>query len=191
MPAANETVTADFEAIPYTVTSYTDETRGSVTADTATATAGQTVTLTVVENEGYKLDVDSLKVTYGDEGVIVPSGSGPYIFTMPGEDVTVEAALEAKTEVEIGLKLGADGILVSDEPVTISKSGADNTFTAQVKDDNDYSDITWYLGAAKIDGPASITINAASYNPGKYELRVLATKDSVLYSASIAFTVTE
>jgi hypothetical protein len=95
MPAANVTVQAGFTAIPYNITvNVNPANSGSVTANPTTATVGAQVTLTVTPNHGYKLKTGGLKV---NDGAVPLSGSGPtYTFTMPVDNVTVQAEFEAE-----------------------------------------------------------------------------------------------
>jgi hypothetical protein len=89
MPAANVTVSAAFEKIPYTVTAST--VTGGTIAIAGGATPhyiGDTITLTVTPASGYQLQSGSL--TYNDTVISGP----PYTFTMPAANVTVSAAFE-------------------------------------------------------------------------------------------------
>lgn len=63
---------------------------GTVTADKATATEGETVTLTVKPDTGYHLK----SLMAGDETLT----SAPYTFTMPAKEVTVSALFEKDAE---------------------------------------------------------------------------------------------
>lgn len=65
-------------------------TNGTVTADKATATEGETVTLTVSPDAGYHLK----SLMAGDETLT----SAPYTFTMPAKEVTVSALFEKDAE---------------------------------------------------------------------------------------------
>jgi uncharacterized repeat protein (TIGR02543 family) len=98
MPKENVTVRAEFEELPpgqYTVSVDSGLEHGSIGAavneDSATsAKENYTVTLTVTPAEGYQLD-SGPTVTKGGGGDVTVSGSGPYTFTMPAENVTVTA----------------------------------------------------------------------------------------------------
>jgi hypothetical protein len=72
----------------YTVTLAQPE-HGSISADKASAAAGELVTLTVTWDAGYDLTGGSLRVNNG-AAAVKPSG-GAYAFTMPAADVTVSA----------------------------------------------------------------------------------------------------
>lgn len=65
-------------------------TNGTVTADKATATEGETVTLTVRPDAGYHLK----SLMAGDKTLT----SAPYTFTMPAKEVTVSALFEKDAE---------------------------------------------------------------------------------------------
>lgn len=65
-------------------------TNGTVTADKATATEGETVTLTVKPDAGYHLK----SLMAGDKTL----SSAPYTFTMPAKEVTVSALFEKDAE---------------------------------------------------------------------------------------------
>ena len=93
-------------AASYNVTIGT-VTGGSITSDKATAAEGETVTLTVSPNTGYNSRKPT--VTKAGGGTVTVSGSGPYTFTMPGEAVTVTAALSKKTYTVTLSESGATG----------------------------------------------------------------------------------
>lgn len=80
MPEANAVVTYEIKAIDYVVT-VTPAAKGTVISDKATAIAGETVTLTVTPDAGYRLVPGSLKVN----GVAVSGTS----FVMPMGNATV------------------------------------------------------------------------------------------------------
>ena len=65
-------------------------TNGTVTANKATATEGETITLTVKPDAGYHLK----SLMAGDETLT----SAPYTFTMPAKEVTVSALFEKDAE---------------------------------------------------------------------------------------------
>lgn len=94
------TVTAEFEEILYNVTIGALQ-NGSVTADCATATIGQVVTLTVTPSAGYRLKEGTLKAAKVDGTGDVPIAEGK--FAMPAYDVLVTAEFEAKQEEKTGL----------------------------------------------------------------------------------------
>ena len=70
-------------------------TNGTVTPDMETAVPGETVTLTVAPDTGYKLK--TLKYTDSSDHSITADAQGAYKFAMPAEDVTVSAEFEAIT----------------------------------------------------------------------------------------------
>jgi azurin len=90
MPAADITVTAQFELLPANtyLVSFGNFEHGNVSGPNS-ATAGDTVTLNVTPDSGYRLKGGSLKVNNGAVAI-----SGSYTFTMPAENVTVTAQFE-------------------------------------------------------------------------------------------------
>ena len=110
MPAGDVTVSASFRRCSHTVTVREDTEHGTVSADPASARAGDTVTLTVTPDTGYTLD--SLTVTGPDGGITVTNGQ----FTMPGGDVIITAVfrgpdLTVTTEGEGAGYTFEDGVL--------------------------------------------------------------------------------
>lgn len=65
---------------------------GSVTVSPKSAGRGNTVTITVTPDDGYKLDELTVKDKNGNTVSLTAKGSGRYTFTMPGGRVTVEAS---------------------------------------------------------------------------------------------------
>ncbi len=82
----------DAPVVNYAVTITTPE-NGTVTADKTTAAAGETVTLTIIPNANYELDL--LEVKDVSEGTVTVSSD--YKFTMPASNVTVTATFKAVT----------------------------------------------------------------------------------------------
>lgn len=88
------TVTANFRAKQTYAITVADAANGSVTADKSSAYAGQTVTLTVSPNTGYKLE--SLTVTQADGSTVTVTDNS---FFMPASAVTVTPVFAEKTMV--------------------------------------------------------------------------------------------
>ena len=81
---------------------------GTMTADKATAAAGETVTLTVVPNEGNELSEPV--VLWPSNIPVIKTGDNTYTFTMPDCDVTVTADFEAEGQVLVG-DVNGDGFV--------------------------------------------------------------------------------
>ena len=88
MPASSVYIYATFEAVPYNVT-ISEMANGTVTASSATATIGSTVTLTVTPDAGYELE--TLTVMNGETAVEVAADN---TFVMPAAAVTVTATFK-------------------------------------------------------------------------------------------------
>ena len=88
MPAAPVTISATLVATSYAITLPGETPHGTVTCDKATATMGETVTLTVTPDQGYELG--TLTVMAGGTPIETTAcENGTYTFTMPNADVTV------------------------------------------------------------------------------------------------------
>jgi len=74
----------------YAVTVDETITNGVVTVDTAEATAGTVITVTVEPAAGYKLKDNTLKANFD----VIAMTEGAYTFTMPAEDVEITAQFE-------------------------------------------------------------------------------------------------
>ena len=92
----DSTLYAQYSAL-YAITCATGLEYGTVEADKAQAIAGETVTLTVTPNEGYK--IASVKYNDGEEHVIEPVNK-VYSFTMPAAAVTVSATFSLATALD-------------------------------------------------------------------------------------------
>jgi hypothetical protein len=93
LPAANVTVSAEFEATDeptYTVTD-TSGTGGSISVNPASGTAGTTITVTATPASGYQLKSGTLK--YNDGTTDYPISG--ITFVLPATNVTVSAEFEA------------------------------------------------------------------------------------------------
>lgn len=82
----------------HAITVATGIQNGTVTAPPR-AVAGATVTLTVTPGTGY--DVDSVSYNDGQNHTITPDSTGNYIFTMPANNVTVNATF-AQPVAQVG-----------------------------------------------------------------------------------------
>ena len=92
--------------------------------------------------------------------------------------------------IELWFNEDDGNIVASETDVIIFKNKTPKSFTAKVNDG--YTDIQWLLWEIPVSGSAgkdTITINAADYNTGTYQLLVIVFKDGVPYSAEISFTV--
>ncbi len=95
MPASNVTVNVTFTPINYSVSIPSSISNGTVTTDKQTAHIGDTVTLTIVPSDGYKLD--SISAT----GATISGTGNTRTFTMPAADVNVTASF---VTIKIGTK---------------------------------------------------------------------------------------
>lgn len=115
------------EAPAYTVNIAAEIENGTVVADPTSAVAGEKVTLTATPAEGYTLASVSVTGVHEDLAVEVTDGK----FTMPADDVTVNATFE-KTPYSIEYALGMQNGTVTgpvsataDEKVTLTVTPAE------------------------------------------------------------------
>ena len=126
MPAGNVSLTAEFEWITYDITVATCV-HGSVTANKQSARHGETVTLTVSPESGYRLDRIH---AYGGESALDVTGSeNTYTFTMPVGIVSVTADfIEDTPEASEGLFDGNGNLtkswdqMITDGIITVSST---------------------------------------------------------------------
>ena len=172
----------------YTITKDSSITNGSVTVQNYAAN-GDTVTITVTPNSGYRLKADSLKVYKTGESTttVNTSGSGnTYTFTMPAYAVTVTAAFEEKT------------------PVTIATTAENFTYGETGK--TGYKDVSAKVNSQEVSGLATTlvatyykeTATAGAYEPvdvpadaGNYKvvLSVPETNENYTGSTELTFTI--
>ncbi|MDA3867034.1 MAG: T9SS type A sorting domain-containing protein [Salinivirgaceae bacterium] len=88
MPAADVTLTANFEAIDYTLTADINPTEGGNITGNGTYNFDDVANLTATANEGYQF------INWTDGGGTEISNQATYDYTMPSEDVTLTANFE-------------------------------------------------------------------------------------------------
>ena len=96
MPSSDVTITATAVAIHDITLSQSHDAGGRVVLSASTATAGETVTVTVTSNVGWMCD----GVNVMSDGSLVPitdCGNGVFTFVMPDSDVSVNVILERTT----------------------------------------------------------------------------------------------
>lgn len=129
MPAGNVDITATFKAIDYNVIIVTPVS-GNVTPDKETAHYGETVTLTVVPDEGYELD--AIHVMNGTTALtVVPVEEGIYTFVMPANDVVISTLFKETSDTGVHDATATDILprkVLRDGQVYILRAG--KTYTA-------------------------------------------------------------
>ncbi len=114
MPAANVTVTATFVPVLYTVTVVGSAEGCTVVADKATAQVGETVTITVTNDNDHSLvSLDAVDAN-GDPVTLIKIqySNTKYTFTMPAANVTVTAVSRAIYQLWVGgIQVGSDNYL--------------------------------------------------------------------------------
>ncbi len=98
-----------YTAVPRYRITTPDLAGGSISSDTALATAGSAVHLTVTPDAGYRLKAGSLK--YSDGALDYPVANNS--FTLPSAHVTVSADFEAIPEYALTIQAGAGGSITT------------------------------------------------------------------------------
>ena len=209
MPASNVTVTATFQKSDLTV-KVDSVTNGSVNIEAGEtdvtektdAKVGDTITLNVVPNEGYKVT----SVTYvksGDNTAVAqnatPGENNTYTFTMPAYGVTVEAKFEIITYTitfdgngaNTGEMAAMTGVKYdSDEDVKLSKNTFTKngyTFAGWLYNGNTYADGASAEKLTTVDG-ATVTM-VAQWNNATYEIKLNTDNGTYTegYSAPVSY----
>ena len=81
---------------------------GTVSFSPTRAERGETVTITIVPDDGYELDMLTVTDSKGNELELTDTGDGKYSFKMPGSKVTVEAVFAKIQESYISCNGGED-----------------------------------------------------------------------------------
>ena len=178
MPAQNVTVTAAFNAINYSVNVGTFD-NGSVSANPATATVGQSVTLTASPATGYELA--TLAVSDADGTFVQVDGTGnSRTFTMPAKNVTVSATFSA---ISYNINVGsfANGRVAA----TPSTATIGTIVTLTANPDGGYQLDTL---AARDEGGASVPLsgtgNTQTFTMPAKNVTVTATFSAINYTVT-------
>ena len=111
MPAENVNVRPSFEMIPNSYSITISATNGSCVADkSGEVEVGTTVTLSMTPDNGYKIGLDGIKISYEDEEgktanvqlTEVTEGS-KYSFVMPEGNVTVKAVFKSASDTKYSI----------------------------------------------------------------------------------------
>ncbi|MBE5813488.1 MAG: hypothetical protein E7314_07620 [Clostridiales bacterium] len=174
MPACNVTITAIFNdntPTAHTITTIsTDETKGTITSDLSSTTAGNVVTIIIEAEEGYKLS--SITANSGVVSLTKVSDT-KYTFTMPDAEVTVNAAFEAIQYDIIFNKTGEGTVNV----VATATVGQEITITATPEEGYELQSIT--------SDDVTITDGEFTMPAGDVEIDVTFEPKSYGYTLSI------
>jgi uncharacterized repeat protein (TIGR02543 family) len=148
------------------------------------------ITLAVATREGY-----TFRGWYEDSGFAGAPVTSISSGTTGNKIFYAKWAQSAPVNVSVWVNEDDGDILVSDNNITISRSGAGgNPVSFTVTVESAYTGVQWYLQGYPIPGRRgavqSITFNAADTSYGTYILGVTVTKNGIPYSTDIRFTVT-
>ncbi len=186
MPASDVTISAVFEAVEYGIT-VEDATHGQVTTDKATATAGETITITTTSDENYELA--SISVVDADsQAVAVENGQ----FIMPASNVTISATFSA-IQYNINIDDPENGSIKSDK----ATAAAGEVVTITIQADDKYT-LSWINVYSSVAGniavdqnnqfimPAGDVTVSAGFTAIKYAINKNATENGTISCLSEA-----
>lgn len=184
-----------------------EEDHGTVSVSPSRASSGQTVTITVTPDEGYKVGSVTVKRPNGSTVPVTGQGNGKYIFTMPSGGVTVDVTFipedwpfvdvtEDKWYYDAVAYVYQQGIMVGMSETTFEPNTTVNRTQVvqmlynlegqpQVSGDSGFSDIRdgqWY---AKAVAWASANDVVAGYEDGTFRPTRAVTREEfaqILYN---------
>lgn len=154
--ASDLNVTAQFVKGTYSITVFESD-NGSVTADKTAASMGETVTLTVSPERGYRLK--KVEVTAGNTEIVYDSTANTFV--MPASSVVVSAEFEENR--------------LATPQLTFDKSTQKVTWAA-VSNAQSYSVQINEEAAFAVDAAAALEVNLAT-EEGRIEVKVTAKGD--------------
>lgn len=164
MPEANVVVTAHFEYIPgtvYTVTTDSAITGGSLAADPASGVSGDTITVNVTPDNGYKFATGSLKYTTdgGRTYTAITSVNGAYSFAMPEADVVVTAQFRTFSTFDIVATATIGGTISPVGSTTVTEDGI-QVYTITPDEGNYHISDVIVDGASVLTGDSNYVLNS-------------------------------
>ena len=148
----------------YTVT-RNNPSNGTLTSDMSNAASGTTVTLTVTPSSGYELN--TLTITTDGGGTVTPTkvDETHYTFTMPKDNVTVEATF--KTEVTHTLRFNVPSCVTAPDDITGKTTGTTVTMPSEPAGTPDgYTFVGWALAAQE----SPVAVQPTTIAPGSYKV---------------------
>jgi uncharacterized repeat protein (TIGR02543 family) len=184
----NKTFYAQWTLDHYTITYNPNGGNNNAANPTSYTVQNPTINLYTVTRAGYTFGgwYENPELT-GNAVASIPAGS-------TGNKTFYARWINASVNVSVWVNEDDGTILVSDDDLTISKTGNGYSDSFTVAVTGGYTDIQWYFDGFAIYGnrgtAQSIAINAADYIAGAYILGVMVTKNGATYSTDFRFTVT-
>ena len=180
MPAYNVTVGATFSQT-YTVTCATGLANGSISAEPATAAAGETITVTANPAANYKLKTLTVTETGGSNTVTPTMGVNSATFTMQAYPVTVSATFvrvyhvtyDANTTDYTGTTTDAN----------VYETGNNATVQANGFSKDGYTFSTWNTQA---DGQGTDYAPSSTYTIGTADVTLYAQWNIAQYNVAVS-----
>ncbi|MDD5991166.1 MAG: InlB B-repeat-containing protein [Paludibacteraceae bacterium] len=148
----------------YTVTCNTPS-NGTLTSDMGNAASGTTVTLTVTPSGGYELNTLTITTDGGETVTPTKVDETHYTFTMPKDNVTVEATF--KTEVAHTLHFNVPTCVTAPDDITGKTTGSTVTMPSEPAGTPDgYTFVGWALAAQE----SPVAVQPTTIAPGSYKV---------------------
>ena len=148
----------------YTVTCNTPS-NGTLTSDMGNAASGTTVTLTVTPSGGYELNTLTITTDGGETVTPTKVDETHYTFTMPKDNVTVEATF--KTEVAHTLHFNVPTCVTAPDDITGKTTGSIVTMPSEPAGTPDgYTFVGWALAAQE----SPVAVQPTTIAPGSYKV---------------------
>lgn len=156
----------EYHDISATISPEAMESKASISVSPTRAYQGQTVTVTVWLNGGYK--VDQISAGYASGGIRITETSGStatvkyYTFTMPDDDVSVNATI-AVAKYELEVNCGTHGTVTYTEPDEGDTYSYGEYVDVRIKPDSGY-----YVSSFTVNGQ-TVGISSNYYSFRIYE----------------------
>lgn len=198
MPDYDVTITAEFEKTDISITNSKPEndkeTNGGYLSVAETAQVGDSVTITINTENGYRLVTDSVKINNSSEGITKVNDT-TYKFIMPASEVIITAEFEMETEKPVYLDLLGSFA----DKIQIKKTDNQNevNLTVSAKDETDIPSISVYIATyednvlktvKKHDFVSNTVILPASEAIGNYKIFVWTNKYEPVTESITALT---
>ncbi len=174
MPAGNVTISATFSKISYTISKNPTE-NGSFEISEETATFGETITITITPNEGYQVNIVTVKK--GSQTVSISGSGNTRTFTMPAGNVTVSVTFSkisytiSKNPTENGsLNVVTSGTINDEITITINPNEGYELNTITVMNGNEEVTVSGKGNTRTFTMPAGNVTVSATFSKISYTI---------------------
>lgn len=193
MPAENVTVSATFKTLPaniYSISVSDGIMNGTVTSDKQSATAGETVTLTVNSNDGYELELLNVVAADNTNVDFVSVNDIKKTFVMPNKNIVVNATFKALPPNVYSISV-SDGIIngtvKSDKQSAVA--GETVTLTIIPNDGYELKSLTLCSSDNFDLEVASVNITTKTFSMPEHNVIIKATFNAIQYTINLSSTI--